>query len=127
MSYVDDYVQTITRQVLANGLPSGICLNVNIPPLSKTPLKGIRICRQSHARWVEEFDSRHDPRGAEYHWLTGRFENDDKGEDTDQWALENNYISVVPVQYDLTAHKAIDLLKGWNMNNFLSNTRSQQP
>lgn len=119
MSHVDEFVQTIARQVLSNGLPQGICLNVNIPPVSATPVKGIRVCRQSHARWVEEFDSRHDPRGAEYHWLTGRFENDDNGEDTDQWALENNYISVVPVQYDLTAFKAMDMIRAWNMNDNL--------
>lgn len=116
MRHVDEYVQKIAVQVLEKGLPRGICLNVNIPPASTVPLKGIRICRQSHARWVEEFDSRQDPRGAEYHWLTGRFENDDKGEDTDQWALENNYVSVVPVQYDLTAFRAMDLLRSWNLN-----------
>ncbi|HMM11855.1 MAG TPA: 5'/3'-nucleotidase SurE [Bacteroidales bacterium] len=119
MHHVDEFVQYIARQVLSNGLPKGICLNVNIPQAGPDPVKGIRICRQSHARWVEEFDSRQDPRGADYHWLTGRFENDDKGEDTDQWALENNYISVVPVQYDLTAYKAIDMLKEWSMNDLM--------
>lgn len=124
MRHVDNYVQSIARQVLINGLPKGVCLNVNIPAASNSPIKGIRICRQSRARWVEEFDSRHDPRGTEYHWLTGRFENDDKDEDTDQWALDNNFVSVVPVQYDLTAFKAMDMLRGWNMNELVTPTRS---
>lgn len=114
-SHVDSYIESITHKVIKEGLPEGICLNVNLPAISENPIKGIKVCRQSHARWVEEFDSRHDPRGAEYHWLTGRFENDDNREDTDQMALENNYVSVVPVHYDMTAYKAIDLVKGWNL------------
>ncbi|MDD3636018.1 MAG: 5'/3'-nucleotidase SurE [Bacteroidales bacterium] len=113
-SHVDEYVTKITRQVLKNGLPSGVCLNVNIPAVSVQKPKGIKVCRQSHARWVEEFDSRMDPRGTDYHWLTGQFENDDLDEDTDQFALENNFVSIVPVQYDLTAYHAINSLKEWD-------------
>lgn len=114
-SHVDEYVTAITNQAISRGLPHGVCLNVNIPAISDEKPKGIKVCRQSHARWVEEFDSRMDPRGGDYHWLTGRFENDDLSEDTDQFALENNYVSVVPVQYDLTAHQAIDTIKDWNL------------
>jgi 5'-nucleotidase len=114
-SHVDSFIEKITQNVLGNGLPQGVCLNVNIPAKSEEPIKGIRVCRQSHAKWVEEFDSRHDPRGAAYHWLTGRFENDDKGEDTDQQALDSNFVSVVPVHYDLTAYKALDFVKSWNL------------
>lgn len=114
-SHVDSFIENITNKVLENGLPEGVCLNVNLPAKSEDPIKGIKVCRQSHAKWIEEFDSRHDPRGAAYHWLTGRFENDDKGEDTDQQALDNNYVSVVPVHYDLTAYKALDLVKSWNL------------
>jgi 5'-nucleotidase len=88
---------------------------VNIPAISENPIKGVRVCRQAHARWVEEFDSRMDPRGGDYHWLTGKFENDDLAEETDQWALENNYVSVVPVQYDMTAYKAIDMVNEWKL------------
>lgn len=79
-----------------------ILLNVNIPNVSEDKFKGIKVCRQANAKWVEEFDERHDPHGKKYYWLTGRFQNLDDGEDTDVWALENNYASVVPVQYDLT-------------------------
>lgn len=113
--HVDQYVIQITEKVLTAGLPDRVCLNVNIPALSKDPIKGVQVCRQAHARWVEEFDSRLDPRGGDYHWLTGRFENDDRSEDTDQYALENNYVSVVPVHYDLTAHHAIEKIKNWKL------------
>ncbi|MBG0783318.1 MAG: 5'/3'-nucleotidase SurE [Bacteroidales bacterium] len=114
-SHVDEYVTAITNQAIARGLPQGVCLNVNLPAISDEKPKGIKVCRQAPARWVEEFDSRMHPRGGDYHWLTGRFENDDLAEDTDQFALENNYVSVVPVQYDLTAYQAINTIKDWNL------------
>lgn len=113
--HVDDYVIKITKKILHEGLPAGVCLNVNLPAISEEELKGMKICRQAHARWIEGFDSRLDPRGGNYHWLTGRFENDDRGEDTDQNALENNYVSVVPVHYDMTAYQAIKHLESWNL------------
>ena len=79
-------------------------------------IKGIKICRQANAKWVEEFDKRKDPRGQQYYWLTGRFVNKDKGEDTDEWALANGFVSVVPVQYDLTAHHAITFInENWKL------------
>ncbi len=113
---VKDFVKTITLQVLQNGLPKGVVLNVNFPKQKKENIKGIRICRQAKASWIEEFDKRTNPQGKEYYWLTGRFVNEDSGEDTDEWALENNYVSVVPVQFDLTAHEVIQNLKTWNLN-----------
>jgi len=73
------------------------------------------VCRQANARWVEEFDSRQDPRGVDYHWLTGRFENSDVSEETDQWAIDNQFVSVVPVHYDLTAYRALDEIKKWEL------------
>ena len=79
-------------------------------------IKGIRICRQAKANWEEEFDERKDPNGRTYYWLTGKFVNYDKGGDTDERALENHFVSVVPVQYDVTAHHAISVL-----NNIIEN------
>jgi 5'-nucleotidase len=109
-------VDVIARKVLKNGLPKDVCLNVNIPKSKDSELKGIRICRQAKANWVEELDERKDPAGKTYFWLTGKFENYDAGkEDTDVWALENNYVSVVPVQFDMTAHTAIQELNGWKL------------
>jgi 5'-nucleotidase len=107
------YIHLITQNVIDNGLPDGVVLNVNFP--NSKDFEGIKICRQARANWVEEFDKRENPRGKKYYWLTGKFINMDKGEDTDEWALANNYISVVPVQFDLTAHHFIHKLNNWNL------------
>ncbi len=107
------YIKQIALNVLENGLPDGVVLNVNFP--KEETFKGIKICRQARANWVEEFDRRINPQGRVYYWLTGNFVNMDKGEDTDEWALANNYISVVPVQFDLTAHHFIHKLNNWNL------------
>ena len=107
-------VEFIATKVLQNGLPKDVCLNVNIPKSRYDELKGIKVCRQARANWIEELDERKDPGGKTYFWLTGKFENFDAGkQDTDVWALENNYVSVVPVQFDMTAHTAIDELNKW--------------
>ena len=101
-------VKTIAENVLKNGLPKDVCLNVNIPDLKFDELKGIKVCRQARANWVEELDERKDPSGNSYFWLTGRFDNYDTGKtDTDVWALDNNYVSIVPTQFDMTAHTAL--------------------
>jgi 5'-nucleotidase len=110
------YVKTITENVLKEGLPNGVVLNVNIPNISEENIKGIKICRQAKANWVEEFDKRKTPQGRDYYWLTGKFVNLDGGKDTDESALENGYVSVVPVQFDLTAHHFIKNLNTWKLN-----------
>jgi len=107
------YIKKIALNVLENSLPDGVVLNVNFPK-SET-FKGIKICRQARANWVEEFDKRINPQGRVYYWLTGNFVNMDTGEDNDEWALANNYISIVPVQFDLTAHHFIQKLNGWKL------------
>jgi len=96
------YANLLVKQILNKKIDKHLCLNVNIPPSSKELLKGLKICRQAYAKYEERFDERSDPSGKKYYWLTGEFQNFDKGKDTDVWALENNYISVVPVQFDLT-------------------------
>jgi 5'-nucleotidase len=108
-------VKKIAQQVLTSGLPKDIALNVNIPAKSGEKIKGIKVCRQAHAKWQEVFDQRKDPNGRRYFWMAGNFVNFDKGEDTDEWALANNYISVVPCMYDLTAHHALATLNGWSL------------
>jgi len=108
------YVKIISRQVLEHGLPAATLLNVNFP--KGADLKGIKICRQANAKWAEEFDERKDPYGRPYYWLTGQFQNNDKGEDTDVWALDHGFVSVVPVQFDLTAHHAIPILNSWTFD-----------
>lgn len=97
----------ITNQTLKSGLPQGVTLNVNFPTKQDRPLQGIRICRQAKAKWQEVFDERTDPHGRDYLWLTGEFINPDQGEDTDEWAIRNNYVSIVPCLFDLTAYHAM--------------------
>jgi 5'-nucleotidase len=109
------FIKQIALEVLQNGLPDGVVLNVNFPKREKEELKGIKICRQAKAIWMEKFDKRQTPQGKDYYWLTGEFVNLDKGQDTDEWALENGYISIVPVQFDMTAHHAIQQLNNWNL------------
>jgi 5'-nucleotidase len=111
---IKPFIKKIALQVLKNSLPEGTILNVNFPKLKTDEIKGIKICRQAKAFWQEKFDKRVTPFGKEYYWLTGEFINLDKGEDTDEWALANDYISIVPVHYDLTAHHAIQTLNTWD-------------
>lgn len=112
MDHFDTQLRRIVKYVIENGLPDNTCLNVNIPAKSDKPIKGIKVCRQADARWVEEFEERKDPHGSTYYWLAGRFENGDDRVDTDQKALDSNYISVVPANVDFTAHKVVDQLLG---------------
>lgn len=112
---IKKHLKQIALEVLQKGLPDGVVLNVNFPKLAQDAIKGIKICRQAKAMWQEEFDKRTNPQGKEYYWLTGKFVNQDNGTDTDEWALENGYISIVPVQFDLTAHHAIQSLNAWDL------------
>lgn len=107
-------VQKIIKQVLAAEFPSNICLNVNVPKCSKEAIKGIKICRQANAYWKDTFDKREDQFGKPYFWMKGDFTNIDTEEDTDVWALEHQFVSIVPTQFDLTAYHSINELKKWN-------------
>ena len=109
------YAQQITAKVLENGLPRNICLNVNIPEGGYNDINGIKVCRQTMGQWKEEFDRRIDPIGKEYFWLTGKYINHEpEAIDTDEWALKNKYISIVPVHTDLTSYDTISLINKWN-------------
>ena len=105
------YMCQIVDRVMDHGLPGGVALNVNFPEHAEGSLKGVKVCRQSMARWLDSYEKRVDPHGRPYYWLTGRFECDDNGEGTDQWALENGYVSVVPTSTDSTAYDSLGLIK----------------
>ncbi|MCD6178463.1 MAG: 5'/3'-nucleotidase SurE [Bacteroidales bacterium] len=109
------YIKHIAAQVLEKGLKNGICLNVNFPIIEN--IKGIKVTRQADACWREEFDSRIDPRGGNYYWLTGKFVSRDNGHENDINTMEEGYVSVVPVKIDLTAYNQIDTLKYLELNN----------
>jgi 5'-nucleotidase len=108
------FVRAIAQEVLKNGLPKGTLLNVNFPKTDH--IQGVKICRQANAKWAEEFDERTDPYKRSYFWLTGQFQLEDRGEDTDVWALQHDYASIVPVQFDMTAHHAIPFLNSWSFD-----------
>ncbi len=115
-SQLGKIVKRIVSEALENGIPNGTVLNVNIPKTDDKTPKGIRVCRQARANWKEKFDKRISPTGKEYYWLTGEFELLDKGEDTDIHALKQGYVTIVPTQFDLTAHHDIQNINNWNLN-----------
>lgn len=96
------FVRIIVEKMLHTKLDKHTVLNVNIPAVASELLKGIKICKQAYAKYEEDFIERNDPHGKMYYWLTGQFVNFDKAKDTDVWALDHNFVSVVPVQFDLT-------------------------
>ncbi len=108
------YIASVASNVLVHGLPPGTCLNVNFPRRNRSEIKGVMVVRQAKAIWDENFEERKDPRKSNYYWLRGEFVDKDPGKDTDQWAIKNNYVSIVPVQIDLTAHHAIAAIRKWD-------------
>ena len=112
---IKPYVEKIVKEALKRGVPKDVVLNVNFPKLPQDAIKGMRVSRQAKATWVEDFDKRVSPHGKEYYWLKGEFVNHDKGEDTDEWALEHGYISVVPVHFDMTAHHTMQTINTWDL------------
>ena len=108
-------VRLISKKVMKEGLRLGTCLNVNIPNVKEDKIKGIKACRQGKAFWDDTFDHRKDPLGKDYYWLTGSFGSKELSSDTDINYLENNYVTIVPTQYDLTCHDSVEELKKWKL------------
>ncbi len=103
------FADKLIGDMLAAEIAEPLCLNVNIPQGRPEEIRGYRVCRQNRGYWKEEFYCRKDPRGKDYFWLTGDFYNQEPdATDTDEWALANGYISVVPVQVDMTNYRQID-------------------
>ena len=105
------YVRKIAERILTNGMAPHTCLNVNIPAVTGDKLQGIKVCRMGKGYWAEELQERTDPHSGKYYWLAGKFVSLDDGQDTDEWALQNNYISVVPIHIDMTCYPALESLK----------------
>jgi 5'-nucleotidase len=99
------YARNIVTKMLKTPLDKHTILNVNFPAVDPKLIKGVKLCRQAYAKYEEDFVERDDPNGRKYYWLTGEFVNFDRGRDTDVWALKNNYVSIVPVQFDMTNYE----------------------
>lgn len=113
---LEPYIREMTQRVLAEGLPIGVCLNVNFPKTEYGPYKGVKVCRMCKGSWYNETSKYHHPRGYDYWWMMGHFTNDEpEAEDTDRWALERGYVAITPTTMDLTAYEAIDKIKAWNL------------
>ena len=110
-SHVREFVEKIVQKVLNEGMPKGIALNVNIPKKTETPVKGIKVARQAKATWKETYEERTDPFGRTYYWMSGIFLDGDQRPDTDENVMKENYVAVVPVQYDFTAGQWLNKLK----------------
>ena len=103
----------ISRDILNDHLPIGTCLNVNIPKGRK--IKGYRISKQTKGVWVNEFKKSQDGTNNDVYWLTGDFENHELDDDcTDEFALKNGYVSIVPVKIDMTDYEQLSNMKRWN-------------
>ena len=110
-----EYGRRVIASVLdaADTLPRPLCLNVNFPRCAAADIQGIRLCRQTRGFWREDFYARQDPQGRDYFWLTGAFQNaEPEAQDTDEWALSNRYVAVVPVQVDMTDYRMLGSLEG---------------
>lgn len=105
------YGKMIVGEVLEKGIPEHVCLNVNVPVLPIEQIKGIKVTRQTDGYWDEDFVEQTDPYGRKFYWLAGQLVDNDQQEDSCQWALDHGYISVQPVQYDLTAYSALNKIK----------------
>ena len=117
------FIRDVMQRVLQDGLPKGVCLNVNFPVLEGSGEReevrnyaGVKVCRMSPGTWKQEVTRCHHPRGYDYWWMVGHYQNDaPEATDTDRWALEHGYVAITPTQIDLTAYQAIDIIKGWNL------------
>ena len=107
------YIEVLLRQFFEKGFQAGICLNVNIPKLPLSEIKGIQFCKQAHAYWADRFEKRQDQYGRDYFWLTGEFADLDQRPDTDLHALKAGFVSVVPTHFDLTAYAHLNHFKSW--------------
>lgn len=106
------YVRKIVENVIRNGLPKGICLNVNFP--AREEFKGVKVCRMTFGQWVNEIVAEKHPRGYDYFWMVGHYRNDEPAaEDTDQWALDNGYVAITPTRIDVTAYEMMEQIKEW--------------
>ncbi len=118
--FASRFARRLGSLVLRHGLPEGTLLNVNVPAIPYGKIRGARITRQGKTRWDDTYDVRIDPNEKEYYWLTGKLEIIDHSADTDEIAVREGYVSITPVQYDLTDYRFLEKLKRWNTRSLTS-------
>jgi len=115
-SLVKKYGEKIFSNILKS--KNNICLNINFPDTDEENFKGVKVCRQANGVWKEKYEKRIDPLNGSYFWLTGKYINlEPKAEDTDEWALNNNYASIVPIKYEFTNFDKINSIINLEMSN----------
>jgi 5'-nucleotidase len=114
-SYAAKFAARLAERVVAEGLPQGTLLNVNVPAVPEEKISGVRVTRQGSSSWEDTFDVRRDPAGREYFWLTGSMAIRDTDPETDQIAVRENFISVTPIHYELTDRALLERMKHWSL------------
>jgi 5'-nucleotidase len=109
----------LAKLVMQKGLPRGVLLNVNIPAVPEREIKGVRVTRQGKTQWNDTFEVRRDPINRQFYWLTGSLDVVDTSDDTDHVSVEKNYISITPIQYDLTDYPMIKKMKAWGVEKLI--------
>ncbi len=113
--YAAKFACTLSRSILQNGLPRGVCLNVNVPACHESEIKGVNVTKQGLSVFQDQFDRRLDPHGRVYYWLTGQKVDIENNENTDEGSVQANKVSITPIHYDLTHYAFIDTLRKWDI------------
>jgi 5'-nucleotidase len=118
-SYAARFVSRLALIVVQRGLPEGTLLNVNVPAVPESDIRGVRVTHQGSSKWDDTFDVRRDPANREYFWLTGKMAITDEDPDADVIAIQNNFISITPIHYDLTDRETLEGMKQWGLKSLL--------
>lgn len=115
-NYAARFTKGIVNKIIENGgLPERTLLNINIPDVSEDRIKGVKLTRQSNAKFKDKFIKRVDPRGRDYYWMDGKFNGENTDINSDYCAVKNNYISITPIHYDMTDYRALNYFKKWKI------------
>lgn len=119
--YAAGFSAELAQKIVKNGLPAGTLLNVNVPDMPKSEIKGVVITQQGKSKWDDVYEERIDPYGKKYYWLTGNLIETDNSLEADHFAVKNKYISVTPIHFDLTDYKTLEILRDWNLEKRIEN------
>jgi 5'-nucleotidase len=113
--YAAKICKLLAYKLLSEPLVRGTFLNVNVPDLDEKDVKGIVFTKQGKSKWDDIYEKRQDPYGRDYYWLTGNLVVSDVEPDTDQGAINNNYVSITPHHFDSTDYKTYEVIRNWKI------------